>query len=132
MSAFNHVAPIRLSSSGLGCLDVPAVDDGLFTFLVGDARSPCPAIVAQFLSPKVTKLLMCDPTLEEYHLSTPDDKRLFERLLSLAAGYEIMISSSNAMALLPFANELENEELAELLSVQSPKVFNLEFAVTQL
>jgi hypothetical protein len=72
---------------------------------------------------------MCHPTLEKYYLSARDDRRLFERLLSRAAGDEIWINASNVMALLAFANELENEEL---LAVQLPKAFSLKSALMQL
>jgi hypothetical protein len=70
-----------LSARGLanvGGRDSPDV----FTFIVGDHRYRCRSSVAQFLSPRVSRLQSVDATISELKLEVDDGDDLFGSAIS--------------------------------------------------
>jgi hypothetical protein len=76
---------IVLSAKALANLprNVPQTE---FAFVVGDSRYRCPSAVACFLSPRICRLQMTDPTIDEFHIETLDPRLYFGSLLKLGSG----------------------------------------------
>jgi hypothetical protein len=83
-----------LSARGLANAPVGDWSDH-FTFIVGAHRSRCPSSVAQFLSPRVSKLHSIDPTISELRLEVEDRDELFGSVLEAAEGNSIAVDSAH-------------------------------------
>jgi hypothetical protein len=83
-----------LSARGLANVPVGDWSDN-FTFIVGDHRCRCPSSVAQFLSPRVSKLHWIDATISELRLEVEDRDKLFGSVLEAAKGNSIAVDSAH-------------------------------------
>jgi hypothetical protein len=61
---------IALSTKGFGNLPKSIYEDAC-TFIVGDNVYRCPSFVACFLSPRISRRQMNDPTIREFCIHTP-------------------------------------------------------------
>ena len=103
-------ADLRLSSKGLK--NVPMeLHEGDFVFTVGDQNHKCNLIVAEFLSPKISRLRKADPSICEYKISTEDPAAKFERLLALPSESDLHVEPEDFNFYVSVSKELENEEL---------------------
>jgi hypothetical protein len=64
-----------LSARGLANVQIGDWSDD-FTFIVGDHRYRCPSSVAQFLSPRVSKLHLIDATILELRLEAEGSRQI--------------------------------------------------------
>jgi hypothetical protein len=108
-----EATPIQLSSQGLANIQMP--DDDPFVFLVEGISHPCPRFVAQFLSPRISRLHCTDFTLSELEISIPNGGVVFEKLLSLGTGGFLSVSAREAGTFLSLCDALENSELGDLI-----------------
>jgi hypothetical protein len=83
-----------LSAQGLANVAVGDCSN-TFTFIFGDHRYWCPSYVAQFLSPRVSKLHSIDATVSELKLEVGDRDRLFRSVLETAEGGTIAVDSAH-------------------------------------
>jgi hypothetical protein len=81
------------------CLDSAAMKNiligkiqGDFTFVVGGQRYECPAILAEFLSPRLCLSHSVDPSIVEYIVETPDLNDQFKLFMSLGSGSPIGVT----------------------------------------
>jgi hypothetical protein len=82
-----------------------------FNFLVRSAVYSCPAILADFLSPVISRLHWADASLTDYVGKTNDLDHFFPSFLSFAAGSPVMIDEMNNEFFLRLSKELGNSEL---------------------
>jgi hypothetical protein len=99
----------RLSSKGFENVHFDQVDD--FDFIVGKHHCRCSQFAAAFLSPKISRLRLCDPTITSYLICGTSNPSHIESLVALCRGSAISIDSSNKSELLSISRELENSEL---------------------
>jgi hypothetical protein len=83
----------RLSARGLANVAVGGWSEDL-SFIVGDHRYRCPSSVAQFLSPRVSKLHSIDATINELRLEIEDRDELFGPVSESAGGSRIAVDSA--------------------------------------
>jgi hypothetical protein len=102
---------VWLSAKGLKNIQMNEYEND-FTFIVGGFRHSCPRFVAQFISPRVSRLHSIDDTISTLEIAVEDNGRNFSQLLSGL----IDISSSTKIFLISISAALENTEL--YLSVQ--------------
>ena len=108
-------AYVKLSSSGLTNVIVDLYGES-FQFIIGDQRYNCSPIIAEFLSPKISKLRQSDPTLCEYIVETSDPSGKFKDFLTLALESKLQIAADDFSFFVALANELGNKELLLQLS----------------
>jgi serine/threonine protein kinase len=73
-----------LSVRGLANVALRAWSDD-FTFIIGNHHHRCQSSIAQFLSPRVSKLQSIDATISELRLEVADGEELFGSVLEAAA-----------------------------------------------
>jgi hypothetical protein len=100
-----------LSARGLTNVAVRDWPDD-FTFIIGDHRYRCPSSVAQFLSPRVSKLHLIDATISELRLEVEDRDELFGSVLEAAGGGGIVVDSAHRPTFVPICTALLNSELS--------------------
>ena len=105
---------LKLSSKGLNNLPFELYD-GDFSFIVGDKDYKCHHVVAEFLSPKIGKLRVLDPSLCEYHMETEDVDCKFNDFISLALESRLHVEAKYFDFFVSVSRELENEELLSQL-----------------
>jgi hypothetical protein len=66
-----------------------------FTFIIGDRCCQCPSSVAQFLSPRVSRLQSIDAAISGLRLQVEDGDDLFGLLLKAAGGGGIAADSAH-------------------------------------
>jgi hypothetical protein len=106
-----------LSARGLANVEVGDWPNH-FTFIVGDHRYRCPSSVAQFLSPRLSKLHPSDATISELRLEVEDRDELFRSVLEAAKGNRIALDSAHRLTFVAICAGLWNSELCELVSGQ--------------
>jgi hypothetical protein len=82
-----------------------------FTFIIGDHRYRCPSSVAQFLSPRVSKLQLIDATISELKLEVDDGDDLFGSVLEAVGGRSIAIDSAHRQTFAAICTAFWNSEL---------------------
>jgi hypothetical protein len=102
-----------------------------FQFIVGDERYPCSSFVAEFVSPKVSRLRQADGTIQAYQLKTPDQHNHFPDLLLLGQGHRIKVKPDALKFMADAARELENSELLFFLEFPERDI-SIENAVHRL
>jgi hypothetical protein len=108
-------SPIHLSLSAKGLQRLETVNhEKDFAFIVGDLRYPCPSLVAEFLSPRITALRSQDSTIDEFAVKTEDPEHWFEILMSVGFGKDISLLPPQIRFVRSVAGELWNSELFEL------------------
>jgi hypothetical protein len=98
-----------LSARGLANAAVGDSPDD-FTFVIGDHRYRCPSSVAQFLSPRVSKLHWIDATISELTLEVEDAHGLFGSVLK-ATGGGVAVDSAHRRTFAAICADLWNSEL---------------------
>jgi hypothetical protein len=83
-----------LSGRGLANVAVGDWSDD-FTFIIGDRCCESPSSVAQFLSPRVSKLQSIDAAISEPRFEVEDRDDLFGSLLKAAGGGGIAADSAH-------------------------------------
>ena len=101
-----------LSSQNLSFIERLATIE-TFTFKTNTSRYLLPRCIAIFLSPKVFSMIKQNATDTELKLKTPDTNGIFEQIIQLGYGKQIIITDENRETLSSFAKELENKELIE-------------------
>jgi hypothetical protein len=101
---------VKLSSSGMANITKSRMEND-FTFIVGGRRHSCPWFVAEFLSPKVSRVHSVDITVSEIDIEVQDVNNEFESILSLGFGSSLSVARENRLFLLSIARELNNWEL---------------------
>jgi hypothetical protein len=99
---------VQLSSAGLRQVPFDQCPDDFF-FLVGQQRHVCHRLLADFLSPLVSRLHMSDPTLRELRLKTVDSSNLFPEFLRL--GHSVCLTDSMITFFSELAVELDAAEI---------------------
>jgi hypothetical protein len=67
--------------------------------------------LADFLSPKIARLHLADPSIMEYYVEIPDSQEQFGSFLSLGQGSSLNVDERNQRFLLSISRELDNHEL---------------------
>jgi hypothetical protein len=105
---------IKLSTNGLR--NIPIIENREdFEFIVGESHHRCSSFMADFLSPKLSRLHAVDPTLESLVICTEDAHGYFKSFISLGRGFDISLDSSNLDFFRSLSSELENQELSFLI-----------------
>ena len=109
------VVDVKLSSRGLNNITA-VLDDSDFEFIVGGKRYKYNSFVAEFLSPKISRLRKSDPSVLEYKLETRDSSSRFGRFLSLPFESTLHVDPESFDFFVSVSKELENEELLTQLT----------------
>jgi hypothetical protein len=110
---------VKLTAAGLLHI-ATAKSENDFTFVVGRRTYSCPWFLADFLSPKVGRLHMLDPSVNRFEVQTLDPGRHFPEFLLLAQGLCLQLTENNRPFLASLACELGNYEL--FFAVSDPVV----------
>jgi hypothetical protein len=110
-----QVSEVRLSACGLANIQRSLYADD-FTFLVNRKRYCCPSFIAEFLSPRVSRLRSVDPTFCEFVIDDEDSEDLFLNILSLASGTSLTITEVTYDSVKCICSKLWNRELFDLIS----------------
>lgn len=94
-------APVKLSSKGLKNVRMELYE-GLFEFVVGDEKYNCSPIIAEFLSPKISRLREADPSVCCYIVNTKDSSSKFKDFLELSFSSELQIAPEDFAFLFRF------------------------------
>jgi hypothetical protein len=121
----------RLSARGLANVAVPDWSDD-FTFIIGRHRYQCQSSVAQFLSPRVSKLHSIDATISELRLEVRDRQRVFGSVLEAARGDHIAVDSGHRRTFAAICAALWNSELSESVFGQLSDEVTMENVVDRL
>jgi hypothetical protein len=79
---------LTLSSQGFGNI-VWSNYENDFEFEVCDKHFFCPSLVAEFLSPHISKVRRSDCTIQNLPISTLNSSKCFEQIVSLGFGSEV-------------------------------------------
>jgi hypothetical protein len=103
---------VRLSLTARGLANVLGLVDG-FTFHVPGTQQTfsVPVLIAAFLSPRISRLRISDPTLLEFHFQKSYSADLIESVLSLGRGQSADFFRADAALLFSLLAELMNGEL---------------------
>jgi hypothetical protein len=91
--------------------------------VIGQNHSKCSRFVAQFLSPKISRLQIADPTITSYSLSSIEEIEEieeFDGFLALCSGLEVCMNKSTKYIFEHISQELENYELISAIYDQFP------------
>jgi hypothetical protein len=124
------MAAIRLSTKGFENIPISAYEEN-FTFLVGDAKYPCPSFVADFMSPRISQLHSIDLTVTEFRINA-EDSEAFSQLFSMMRGRAMTVDSSNRLSLLSICRQLLNAELFHAINSQLPEELTTENVLDRL
>jgi hypothetical protein len=100
-----------------------------FEFIVGDKTYPCPALIADFLSPRLARIHAADDTISSFSVETRDEGEFFGEFLSLGLGKPLMLTPSNQAFHFGLAKELQNLELFEFLMARLENQISIENTV---
>jgi hypothetical protein len=82
-----------------------------FTLVVGDHRHRCRSSVAQFVSPRVSKLQWIDATISELRLEVEDGDEFLGSVLEVAKGGDIAVDSAHRRRFEGICAALRNSKL---------------------
>lgn len=105
---------ILLSSNGLQNSSKLNLEQD-FNFNVGTHQYKCSKVLASFISPKVSKLLLADFTITDFFIDHPDKNKEFNQIMSLMAGSALQVTNENKIYLFSIAVQLGNEEMINFL-----------------
>jgi hypothetical protein len=98
-----------LSASGLRNIQSTLYSND-FVFMIGKETFSCPSFIAEFLSPKVSRLRAADPTVQEFSIDIPDSGPVFCDILSLGKGSSVEVTEMNRKLLESICCSLGNVE----------------------
>jgi hypothetical protein len=81
-----------------------------FRFIVGSASYSCPILLAQLISPVISRLRFSDCSLNTFVIQTPDPSGSFPDVLALARSEPINVTEVNRDFLLSVFEELGNSD----------------------
>ena len=124
---------LNLTCQGLSCVNWNCSDPD-FEFVTEEKVCRVHSVLAEFLSPKVAHIRICDPLCCVYTFENSELFHVFETLAScLCTGRSITVDQSNFVALLLISQELENAELlSSLLGMIKTESLNLEESILLL
>jgi hypothetical protein len=108
--SMTRTARITLSTKGLELADRMSRHD--FRFVSGSETFACDRFQAIFVSPRIAKLILNDPTIEEFTLEHADS-RSFQFVQHLICGLGIVLGDDNVGILKDLIEDLGNVELSE-------------------
>jgi len=111
MSSQGHL----LSSKGLSNLVLSHYEND-FCFKVGEEKYFCSNFLAEFLSPKVSRIHRSDPTYNEMVLNVEDPNKRFRLILDITKTGAIRADDGDYETLRAFGKELDNPEISLLIS----------------
>jgi hypothetical protein len=82
-----------------------------FTFIVAHKLFPCPSFVAEFLSPRVSRLRPIDPTIHEFIFDVDDPVNTFSDYLRLGESLPLNMTFRHQDVLQSISSKLGNHEL---------------------
>jgi hypothetical protein len=85
-------------------------------FLLGSEKVSCSSFIAEFLSPRVSRLRVADRTAQEFSLDVPDAKSVFSAFLCLGEDSPFHVTERNRKLLQCICRPLGNVELLDSLS----------------
>lgn len=120
-----------LSSSGLKNIVLTNGEDD-FKFIIGDSECKISRIFADFISPRISRMHISDPTIDKFNVNDfllkPNqssdifDHQLIENFKLMSAGYSIKIDKAEAIKLRILSIILENNEIFDLINKLFPIV----------
>ena len=105
---------LKLSSKGFQNFPFE-LHEGDFEFVIGNQIYKCNSIVAEFLSPKISKLRILDPSFSRYELEAQDLNSKFNEFISLVFDSHLHVGSKDFDFFVSVSKELENEEILSQL-----------------
>jgi hypothetical protein len=126
----SKTARIALSTKGLQYANRISRND--FRFVSGSDELICDRFQAAFESPRIARLLMNDPTLDEFSLNF-SDSRSFSLLRDLMVGSLIVIDEANIEIFEILIEDVENCGLSELIfnSLESGESLNVSNCISR-
>jgi hypothetical protein len=111
----SKTTPFFLSAHGLRSANQISRKD--FRFVSGSNAFVCDRFQAGFLSPRVTKLILTDPTIEEFSLQDSDSKSKckIDMIESLLNSESLIVDEKNIEILDCLSDDLENVEMKEFV-----------------
>jgi hypothetical protein len=91
-----------------------------------DHEFPCSSVLADFLSPRVSRLHDLDPSLGYYEFTSAVDSDALESVLRLAQGQSISAEESIRPSILEIGAELENPEICSLAATHIDESLSLD------
>jgi hypothetical protein len=121
--SMSEISSIQLSSKGL--LSVEKFSRHDFEFVSGSNRLRCDRFQALYLSPRVSRALTSDPTIDLFLLNGADSKS-FDMIQHLIRGEAFLLTESNFKSARLLAAGLGNEEFNEQVMEFERKVSELD------
>jgi hypothetical protein len=119
---------VALSAKGL-CNIVPSSQTETFAFIVNGRRHECCRSLAQYLSPRVSRLHTFDPSINGLELDDFGFSNCIPALSALMDGEPIRVSPADACSLLLVAESLGNTELCGVIRGLAPSTVTLANAI---
>ena len=104
--------PVLLSSKGLSRL-VNAPNGDMININVGSVNYPVDIHVACYISPLISRMVLTDPFLSEFHFSYIEEDQ-FSLIIDLMSGRPVCINDDNVDFLIRAGQIFENDELIML------------------
>jgi hypothetical protein len=124
-------ARIRLSSAGLGNIQRELYLSH-FTFLISGRKFVCPSFIAEFLSPRVSRMRTTDSTIQEFAIDVDDPTNEFSKVFGLGEGLDMVVTNSNRNVVKSICSKLGNRELLESISDIFEKELNSDNVLARL
>ncbi|OHT12772.1 hypothetical protein TRFO_17325 [Tritrichomonas foetus] len=102
---------LELSPQGLQ--RIAALQDEYFTFEINCNEYRVNKSLAVYISPKISQMLKCDPTVDRLNIDLIDDSNLFDYVIALMSGEKVILNDKNSKFLYNISEIFENKELTE-------------------
>lgn len=109
---------VDFPSSGFSNLNWSTVPND-FTFAIGTKIYSCPRILADILSPKISKMHLIDPTVDSFTINIDDPSENFQFFIDLISIGKSDITPNKISFVLDVCNILDNTELFSRILSQS-------------
>jgi hypothetical protein len=131
MSDLAETQFITLTSKGLKNIQWSNYEND-FTFEVGEKHYDCPSFVAEFISPRISKLRQTDNTIQSFQITTSDPTDNFAKVLSLGFGSSVCFAFHNSSFIQSICIELESREIYEEFMKNEEEPLTLDNIVSRL
>jgi hypothetical protein len=108
---------VHLSPNGFSNLQFDNYERD-FTFIVGNDSYSCPRFVADFLSPRASKLHRSDPTVHSIEIETRDRDHYFEQFFWAGFGSSVCVKAERYALFRAFCVGLESSDFYDQLVQQ--------------
>jgi hypothetical protein len=122
---------VTLSSQGLANVQ-ESQSPKSFEFRVNGFSYYCSPFVADFLSPRISRLHETDSTISLYEVQTADPEQKFADFLSFGRGRDVAIAGTSLPFFSSLAAELGNLELHELVGRHITTELNVASALARI